>query len=101
MLGRQDVKLLSVVVPCYNEFDVIGHFFARVIPILESMEAMRFEIVCVNDGSTDGTLGKLIEMSRHDGRVRVIDLTRNFGKGSRADRGDRRGAGRCGRAHRC
>ncbi len=80
MLGQQDVKLLSVVVPCFNESEVIGRFFARVIPILESIDSIRFEIVCVNDGSADDTLGHLVDMSRQDGRVRVIDLTRNFGK---------------------
>ncbi|MGT2427782.1 glycosyltransferase family 2 protein [Cupriavidus basilensis] len=80
MSGQNDVRLLSLVVPCYNEREVIGKFFQTVIPILESDEGIRFEIVCVNDGSTDGTLDTLVDISRRDSRVRVIDLTRNFGK---------------------
>ncbi|EYS89217.1 bactoprenol glucosyl transferase [Cupriavidus sp. SK-4] len=80
MSGPYGVRLLSLVVPCYNESESISKFFASVIPVLESIDAMRFEIVLVNDGSSDDTLDKLIAYSRRDARVRVVDLTRNFGK---------------------
>ena len=72
--------LISLVVPFYNEQQAIGRFFDAVVPILESIEGTRFEIVCVNDGSSDGTLDKLVAASVEDKRIRVIDLTRNFGK---------------------
>jgi glycosyltransferase involved in cell wall biosynthesis len=72
--------LISLVVPFYNEQQAIGRFFAAVVPILESIEGTRFEIVCVNDGSQDSTLDELIAAGTHDKRIRVIDLTRNFGK---------------------
>jgi glycosyltransferase involved in cell wall biosynthesis len=72
--------LLSLVVPFYNEEDVIGHFFSRVIPALENIPHIRFEILCVNDGSRDRTLEQLVAQAQRDGRVRVVDLTRNFGK---------------------
>lgn len=74
------LPLLSLVVPFYNEEAMIGQFFDRVIPELEAIPGIRFEIVCVNDGSRDRTLQQLIFASRQDERVRVIDLTRNFGK---------------------
>ncbi|SPA13753.1 prophage-derived bactoprenol glucosyl transferase [Cupriavidus taiwanensis] len=80
MSGPYDVRLLSLVVPCYNESDSIGKFFDCVIPVLETIEAIRFELVLVNDGSSDDTLGRLIAYSHRDPRVRVVDLTRNFGK---------------------
>jgi len=73
-------QLLSLVVPFYNEGEALHGFFARVVPILESLETLRFEIVCVNDGSADDTLAQLLDVARTDERVRVIDLTRNFGK---------------------
>ncbi|SOZ15396.1 prophage-derived bactoprenol glucosyl transferase [Cupriavidus taiwanensis] len=73
-------RLLSLVVPFHNEEAALAAFFARVLPILESIPATQFEIVCVNDGSTDSTLAMLVEQARREGRVRVIDLTRNFGK---------------------
>jgi glycosyltransferase involved in cell wall biosynthesis len=72
--------LLSLVVPFYNEEAVIGQFFARVMPELERIPHIRFEILCVNDGSRDRTLDILVGYARLDARVRVIDLTRNFGK---------------------
>jgi len=80
MSDRDESRLLSLVAPFYNEADALHAFFARVVPVLESMPGIGFEIVCVNDGSTDATLEKLLEVSRGDSRVRVIDLTRNFGK---------------------
>lgn len=72
--------LLSLVVPFYNEEEMIGAFFGSVIPVLEAIDETQFEIVCVNDGSRDGTLRMLISMANEDNRIRVIDLTRNFGK---------------------
>ncbi|MEM5273788.1 glycosyltransferase family 2 protein [Cupriavidus taiwanensis] len=80
MSGLNDVRLLTLVVPCYNESDSIGKFFHCVIPVLEAIDAIRFEIVLVNDGSSDDTLAQLIAWSHRDPRVRVVDLTRNFGK---------------------
>jgi glycosyltransferase involved in cell wall biosynthesis len=80
MHSMDPLPLLSLVVPFYNEEEMIGQFFDRVIPTLEGIPGIRFEIVCVNDGSRDRTLQQLIFASRQDGRVRVIDLTRNFGK---------------------
>ncbi|MFC0250561.1 glycosyltransferase family 2 protein [Massilia consociata] len=74
------LALLSLVVPCYNEEEMIGHFFSRVIPVLERIPGIRFEILCVNDGSRDRTLERLVAVAQADPRVRVIDLTRNFGK---------------------
>ncbi|RKP43821.1 glycosyltransferase [Trinickia fusca] len=80
MFSGTAYPLISLVVPFYNERDAVDTFFAKIVPVLEAITSIRFEIVCVNDGSRDGTLDKLIEQSKRDARVRVIDLTRNFGK---------------------
>ncbi|MEK7918073.1 glycosyltransferase, partial [Burkholderia contaminans] len=45
--------LVSLVVPFHDEAEAIEAFFATTLPILESIDATRFEIVCVNDGSRD------------------------------------------------
>lgn len=72
-------KKLSLLVPVYNESDVIDSFFARVQPILEGLD-LEWEVVCVNDGSKDGTLGMLWQWHEKDSRIKVISLSRNFGK---------------------
>ena len=71
--------LLSLVVPVFNEDESIEIFLTTVEPFLERA-ALRFEIVFVNDGSRDDTLVRLLDCSRRDPRVRVVNLSRNFGK---------------------
>jgi polyisoprenyl-phosphate glycosyltransferase len=68
------------VVPFYNESSAVAHFFQRINPVLAALERIDWEIVCVNDGSVDDTLAQLIAIAGQDRRVRVIDLSRNFGK---------------------
>lgn len=70
---------LSLVVPMYNESEVIDVFFQRVFKVLDDL-GEPFEIVCINDGSKDDTLAKLIRKNEEDDRIKVIDLSRNFGK---------------------
>ncbi|MEX3959332.1 glycosyltransferase family 2 protein [Trinickia sp. EG282A] len=75
-----DRPLVSLVIPFYNESVTVERFFEKMEPVLESIESVIFELICVNDGSTDGTLDKLLIASDRDSRVRVIDFSRNFGK---------------------
>ncbi|PKU23524.1 glycosyltransferase family 2 protein [Telmatospirillum siberiense] len=70
---------LSIVVPFFNESLNVGHFFDRLLPVLASQD-LSWEIICVNDGSRDDTLDRLIEAHRHEPRIKVLDLSRNFGK---------------------
>ncbi len=70
---------LSLVVPIFNEAGTIPVFFTRVIPILEGI-TNRFEIICINDGSSDNSLEILSEYHSSDARIKILDLSRNFGK---------------------
>jgi polyisoprenyl-phosphate glycosyltransferase len=72
--------MLSVIVPAYNEQEVIQEFHNRLCVALESADVDSVEILYVNDGSTDQTLLLLLEIMNRDNRVQVIDLSRNFGK---------------------
>ncbi|WP_322069874.1 glycosyltransferase family 2 protein [Paraburkholderia bannensis] len=80
MNTRNSKPLVSMVVPFYNEGEAVERFFEKLVPVLEDVASIRFEIVCINDGSSDATLDKLVDASARDARIRVIDLTRNFGK---------------------
>ncbi|MBF0138255.1 MAG: glycosyltransferase family 2 protein [Magnetococcales bacterium] len=71
--------LLSLVVPMHNEEESLDLFFETVTPILQKITS-QYEIVCVNDGSKDNTLNKLRAVHARNSRVKIIDLSRNFGK---------------------
>ncbi len=78
--GRRPApRLLSVVIPCFNEEAGLDTLFARLLPVLDAL-ALPYEVVCVNDGSRDRTLEALIAAARRWPRVKAIDLSRNFGK---------------------
>ncbi len=72
---------LSIVVPCYNEENVIAVFLEAIFPILKQAEKS-YEIIFVNDGSRDATLDILKQSAREYESIRVINLSRNFGKES-------------------
>lgn len=71
--------LLSVVVPVRDEAAVIETFHARLCRTLDGLPE-RAEILYVNDGSTDDTLGRIQRLRSGDPRVAILDLSRNFGK---------------------
>jgi len=71
---------LSVVVPVFNEEDVLPEFHRRLAAVLDGLSAAAAEIIYVNDGSRDTTMSLLTGLHRCDERVAVIDLSRNFGK---------------------
>jgi len=70
---------LSIVVPMWNESDVLDRFFARIEPVIESV-TQAYEILCVDDGSTDDTYARLEAQRIRNPRIRLIGLSRNFGK---------------------
>jgi glycosyltransferase involved in cell wall biosynthesis len=71
--------VLSIVAPAYNEERNLPAFVAAIVPVLESI-GVTFEIVFVDDGSKDGTLGLLAAAASQDPRIKVVGLARNFGK---------------------
>ncbi|MEV8308771.1 glycosyltransferase family 2 protein [Streptomyces flavidovirens] len=72
---------ISIVVPCYNESEVIEAFHDAVITALEPL-GTTFEICYVDDGSSDGTIAILKDLAGADRRVRYTSFSRNFGKES-------------------
>ena len=72
---------ISIIIPLYNESTGIKHLFARLTPVLQQLKTS-YEIICINDGSQDNTLEKLLEFTRKDRTrtIKIINLSRNFGK---------------------
>lgn len=78
-LMRPGKKALSVVAPCYNEHAGIEEFHRRVSAVCRATVGLSYEIVLINDGSTDGTLELLMGLADADPHVVVVDLARNYG----------------------
>ena len=72
----RSLRMLSVVAPVYNEEGTIGEFYSRVSAALQGVP---FELVLVDDGSTDGSAVELENLAAGDPRVRIVYLSRNFG----------------------
>lgn len=75
-----DRKLISVVVPCYNEEPTLAILYEELNRVIGQMQEYDFEFVFVNDGSKDRTLAILKELAEIDARVKYISFSRNFGK---------------------
>jgi len=71
--------VLSIVVPMYNESENVWLFYERLKKVLDQI-GESYEIICVNDGSTDDTIEKLLKLREMDSNVKIIDFSRNFGK---------------------
>ncbi len=72
-------KLLSVIIPFYNEGANVEALFERLIPVLDTLP-LAWEVVCIDDGSRDDTLARLLAAQQRLPGLTVIDLSRNFGK---------------------
>lgn len=75
-------KTVDLVVPCFNEGEVLGLFHSEVSAVLNRCAGYTFHFIFVNDGSRDQTLDLLRRFAAEDERVRYLSLSRNFGKES-------------------
>ena len=73
-------KLLSVIVPCYNEQESLPYFYKEIKKVEKKMDYVDFEYIFVNDGSKDKTLDILRDFAKKDKKVRYVSFSRNFGK---------------------
>lgn len=74
------LPLISVVAPAYNEAEALPEFCQRTIKVLKQFKGFNFELVLVNDGSTDSTLQVLRHLKRTHPEIALVNLSRNFGK---------------------
>jgi polyisoprenyl-phosphate glycosyltransferase len=74
------VLRLSLIIPVFNEAEAVNCFVDKVTQVFEQETSVTIEFLFVNDGSTDSTLEVLLARQRRDSRLKIVDLSRNFGK---------------------
>ena len=77
--SAQTAPVLSLVVPMFNESGNVDGLFARLTDVMADL-GVTYEIVCVDDGSRDDTVARVVDHHRRDPRIKVVELSRNFGK---------------------
>ena len=74
------MKTLEMIVPCFNESDVLELFYKEVTPIMQSLDGYDYSFIFVNDGIRDNTIKIIKALAEKDKRVKYISFSRNFGK---------------------
>ena len=74
------MKKITILVPVYNEEEVLEIFYKEITKVINSIKNYRFEILFINDGSKDNTLNLIKNIQKKDKIISYIDLSRNYGK---------------------
>ena len=74
------MKKISLLIPAYNEQEVLGYLYERLAQLADKESKYNFEFLFVNDGSRDNTLDIIKDFANIDTRVSYVNLSRNFGK---------------------
>ena len=74
------MKKISILIPCYNEEKSLPMLYPELVKLMDANPGFEWELMFVNDGSSDGTLQELQRLRQQDIRVNYVDLSRNFGK---------------------
>jgi polyisoprenyl-phosphate glycosyltransferase len=79
-MGKKKLTELSIITAVYNDAESVEYFYSRLKAVLDEMEGLSsYEIIFINDGSTDNSLKQLLKLKEKDRRVNIISLSRNFG----------------------
>ena len=70
---------LSIIVPCYNEQEVLNIFYNELVTNILKV-TNDYEIIFVNDGSKDNTINECLKLKEKDNKISIVDFSRNFGK---------------------
>ena len=74
------MKKITILIPAYNEEEVLDKLYARINYVLADLTSYNFEVLFINDGSQDHTLEIIKTFRDHDPRISYVDLSRNYGK---------------------
>src|SRR3989344_4160658 len=84
MAGVLKKKLISLVIPIFNEESNINELYIRMVKLMSREKKYNFEIIAVEHGSTDSTFKKLLTVNKKDKRLKILQLSRNFGNADAA-----------------
>lgn len=87
------MKIISVIIPVYNEEKVVNECYLRMKNVLNNLDSYSYELMFINDGSNDRTLEILENISSKDSNVKVISFSRNFGHQAAVTAGLRESSG--------
>ena len=73
-------ELISVVVPCFNEQEALPIFYDELVKVMKDLKSYDYELILVDDGSSDSTLKEMEKLAKKDKKVKYISFSRNFGK---------------------
>lgn len=76
---RAPLTLISIIIPLYNEEGNVDELYKRLAALFKDQQKYDFEIIAVEHGSSDSTLNKLISINKKDKRLKIVQLSRNFG----------------------
>ena len=74
------MKKISVIVPCYNEEETVNLFYQEINKTINNLNNYKFELIFVNDGSSDNTYNIIKSLANEDKNVKYINFSKNFGK---------------------
>lgn len=94
MKKGENMEKISVIVPCFNEQEVLPLFYQETKKVLKTMKGVEFEYIFIDDGSMDNTLFLLKEFSKKDSSVHFLSFSRNFGKEAAMYAGLKRATGK-------
>ena len=72
-------ELVSIIVPCFNEEEVLPLFYEKIKEVLDNLE-QDYELIFVDDGSSDNTLEEIKQLAKNDKKIVYLSFSRNFGK---------------------
>ncbi|MCK4551206.1 MAG: glycosyltransferase family 2 protein, partial [Candidatus Aenigmarchaeota archaeon] len=78
MLNIKDKKTLSIILPCYNEAENIIHIKNKILEQIDKLQ-MDYELIFIDDGSTDGTKEILNKLHKKNKKLKAISFSKNFG----------------------
>ena len=71
---------ITIIIPCFNEEETLPVYYQAMLPVMKQMNPVDFELLFIDDGSSDHTLLEMKQLHQKDPRCKYLSFSRNFGK---------------------